>query len=403
MPRSQLETPVDQLAGEDLDAVFDDELGVSVAEIHDTIERLSAERARRIAEADRRELHRSFGHPSTASWLAERCRLSWRHARGMVAMAGALSEIPLTAASYSGGEIDSVRVRHLVAAHNAHPDTYARDEALLLDVASTLTPHELRRAIEYWRQNLDHAAALGDTHRMHSLRRLHVSLTFAGMARIDGNADPESATIIDAALRSITEPWAKAGNERSPAQRRLDAFVDICRAHLDHGDTPVIGGERPHISVIVDWRTLAGTVGTVGELDDGTVLHPETIRRLACDAVVTRIVTGPDSQPLDVGRATRAIPRALVARDRGCTWKGCDRPASWCDAHHIIHWADGGVTAIYNLILLCRYHHRWVHELAVRAPPRPRPPLAHPVTRTAAPSTSPSLSRINARFASPSG
>ena len=137
---AELDTPADQLAGEDLDAVFDDDLEASVVVIHDTIERLSAERARRIAEVDRRELHRTLGHPSTASWLAERCRLSWRQARGMVATGTTLSEIPLTAAAYSGGEIDSVRVRYLVAAHNAHPDTYARDEALLLDVACTLTP-----------------------------------------------------------------------------------------------------------------------------------------------------------------------------------------------------------------------------------------------------------------------
>lgn len=368
-----LEPSVSQLAGEDLDAIFDDDLEASVVEIHRTIERLSAERARRIAEVDRRELHRTLRHPSTASWLADRCRLSWSQARGLVATANALSEIPLTAACYANGDIDSARVRYLVAAHDAHPEAYARDEEILLDVARTLTPLELRRAIEYWRQNLDYAAALDDANHVFSLRRLHVSPTFSGMARIDGDADPESPIIIDTALRSITEPWAKTGDERSPAQRRLDALVDICRAHLDHENTPVVGGARPHVSVIVDWQTLTNTTGAIGELDDGTVLHPETVRRLGCDAVVTRIVTGPDSRPLDVGRATRSIPsairRALVARDRGCRWKGCDRPARWCDAHHLIHWADGGVTAIYNLILLCRYHHRWVHEQLDRGPP----------------------------------
>ena len=370
---ANLATPVNELAEQDLNSIFDDDLEASVVEIHRTIERLSAERARRIAEVDRRELHRTLRHPSTASWLADRCRLSWRHARGLVATASALTEIPLTAAFYANGGIDAVRVRYLVAAHDAHPETYARDEELLLDVARTLTPRELRRAIEYWRQNLDYTAALDDANHAFSLRRLYVSPTFSGMARIDGDADPESATIIDTALRSITEPWAKTGDERSPAQRRLDALVDICRAHLDHEDTPVVGGERPHVSVIVDWQTLAATTGAIGELDDGTVLHPETVRRLACDAVVTRVVTGPDSRPLDVGRATRSIPsairRALVARDRGCRWKGCDRPTRWCDAHHVVHWADGGVTAIYNLILLCRYHHRWVHELLDRGPP----------------------------------
>jgi hypothetical protein len=370
---AERDTTVDQLAGEDLATVFDDDLEASVVEIHDTIERLCAERTRRIAEVHRRGLNRVLGHPSTASWLAERCRLSWRQARGMVATADTLSRIPLTAAAHASGEIDGVRVRALVAAHNSHPDAYVRDEGLLLDVARTLTPRELRRAIDYWRQNLDQSAARDDGNHTFSLRRLHLSPTFDGMARIDGDADPESATIIDAALRSITEPWAKNGDERSPAQQRLDALVDICREHLDHGNTPTIGGQRPHISVIVDWQTLVGANGAVGELEDGSVLHPETIRRLSCDAIVARIVTGPDSQPLDVGRATRSIPpairRALVARDRGCTWRGCERPARWCDAHHIIHWVDGGVTATSNLTLLCRYHHRWVHELADRSPP----------------------------------
>jgi hypothetical protein len=142
---AERDTTVDQLAGEDLATVFDDDLGASVVEIHDTIERLCAERARRISEVDLRGLHRALGYSSTASWLAERCRLSWRQARDTVATAGTLSRIPLTAAAHASGEIDGIRVRALVAAHNAHPDTYTRDEALLLDVARTLTTRELRR------------------------------------------------------------------------------------------------------------------------------------------------------------------------------------------------------------------------------------------------------------------
>jgi hypothetical protein len=109
----------------------------------------------------------------------------------------------------------------------------------------------------------------------------------------------------------------------------------------------------------------------------GAVLGPETARRLACDASLTRVVIDPDSQPLDVGRRTRLIPAAirtaLVVRDRGCTYPGCDRGPQWTDAHHVRHWSDGGTTSLDNLVLLCRQHHRTVHEghsAIPHAPPR---------------------------------
>jgi hypothetical protein len=89
-------------------------------------------------------------------------------------------------------------------------------------------------------------------------------------------------------------------------------------------------------------------------------------RRLACDAAVLRVVLAAGSQPLDVGRRTAVVPpairRAVIVRDRPCRFPGCDRPQSWCDAHHVVQWADGGPTSLANLLLLCRRHHRTVHE-----------------------------------------
>ncbi|RPI25506.1 MAG: HNH endonuclease, partial [Actinobacteria bacterium] len=203
-------------------------------------------------------------------------------------------------------------------------------------------------------------------------RRLHVSKTFAGLVRIEGDLDPEGGTVVTTALRSITNRQARDGDQRTPAQRRCDALVDVCRSYLDHAATPVSGGERPHLAVIVDLRAITGTGWGRCELDDGTVVPAETVRRIACDATVTRVVTDGPSQILDVGRATRTVPaairRALDIRDRGCTWAGCDRPARFCDAHHIWHWADGGPTNLDNLTLLCRPHHRMTHE-GRRAPP----------------------------------
>ena len=96
------------------------------------------------------------------------------------------------------------------------------------------------------------------------------------------------------------------------------------------------------------------------------MLGPEAARRIGCDATITRVVLDPHSQPLDVGRRTRLIPpalrTALAVRDRGCTFPGCDRPPPWTDAHHVRHWTNGGDTALHNLILLCRQHHRTIHN-----------------------------------------
>ena len=102
------------------------------------------------------------------------------------------------------------------------------------------------------------------------------------------------------------------------------------------------------------------------ELELAGPIAAAAARRLACDASVTRIVFGPRSEPLDVGRRTPVVPpairRAVVARDRHCRFPGCDRPHAWCDAHHIAHWAEGGATSVANLLLLCRRHHRLAHE-----------------------------------------
>lgn len=102
------------------------------------------------------------------------------------------------------------------------------------------------------------------------------------------------------------------------------------------------------------------------ELDTGEPICTQTARRLLCDCAIVRILTAGTSEPIDVGRKTRTIPaalrRALEFRDRHCQYPGCNRPASWTDAHHAIHWIDGGPTAIGNLVLLCRRHHILVHE-----------------------------------------
>ena len=127
-----------------------------------------------------------------------------------------------------------------------------------------------------------------------------------------------------------------------------------------------MAGERPHVTVTIPAEGLRGDARAGAELDDVGPVDVEVARRLAYDASITRVVLSGRSEPLDVGRKTPVIPpamrRAVIVLDRHCRFPGCDRPHAWCDAHHAVHWADGGATALTNLLLLCRRHHRMVHE-----------------------------------------
>ncbi|NUS00135.1 MAG: DUF222 domain-containing protein [Kribbellaceae bacterium] len=152
---------------------------------------------------------------------------------------------------------------------------------------------------------------------------------------------------------------------RSAGARRADALIELCERILHAGELPDNGGQKPHLTVTLPWEQLKAKVGA-GLLDTGDLLTPETVRRLACDAIIIPAVLGGDGQVLDVGRARRLIDgplrRALVLRDNGCAFPGCDRPPQWCDGHHVQAWADGGTTCLANSVLLCGFHHREIHH-----------------------------------------
>jgi hypothetical protein len=159
-------------------------------------------------------------------------------------------------------------------------------------------------------------------------------------------------------------------------------------AQLRCGDHRDVHGQRPHLTVTVSADTLRSDTRNAERLHPDSAahpaalhgvgpIHPETARRIACDAVRTMVTVAAPADaavwmpstsavPLSVGRATRTIPAhirtALHLRDQGCRFPGCDRPPAWTDGHHIIHWSDGGPTELENLVSLCRRHHRAVHE-----------------------------------------
>lgn len=365
---SELRSVVEELRSEALAELPDARVEEDFAELHRASELLEAERLRRLGEIERRRLYERDGHLSAASWLATKFKVAWGTAREQVRTARALMEMPQTRRALEAGEVSTSAVRVLVAARGADPAAFARCEGALVEAARIHCLNDLHRVAAYWRQAVEEEQALGGDDRLRARRRLHASVTFMGMVRLDGDLDPETGETLLAALGAVLDAESRTGrgdDDRTPPQRRADALGEVCRQWLDMGDRPTVGGERPHVTVTVDAGALGdGTRGS-GELDHTGPIDPEAARRLACDASIRRVVMAGPSEPLDVGRATPVVPpamrRAVMVRDRCCRFPGCDRPHTWCDAHHVVHWAQGGPTAVGNLVLLCRRHHRMVH------------------------------------------
>ena len=366
---SSLRSALEELQVEDLWAVDTEQLEADLVELERADRLLRAERLRRIAEVDRRGNFRRDGFLNVSSWMASRLHIGVQAATREVRSARALQEMPSTQAALSNGEVSGQAVGLLVRARETHPGDFSRDEETLLHAAKNLRVRDLYRAVEHWRQAIDGSGTAEDDELAFQKRFLHVSRTLNGTVRVDGSLDPETGESVISALSAVQDADLRTGPSRdirSYGQRRADALGEVCRQWLNTPDRPRVAGERPHMSVVVDVEALAGLEDGQSEYQGGSPMHRETARRIACDAAISRVMTSGRSEPLDVGRKTAVVSsvtrRALVIRDRHCTFPGCERPDDWCDSHHVKHWADGGATALSNLILLCRAHHRVLHQ-----------------------------------------
>ena len=173
---------------------------------------------------------------------------------------------------------------------------------------------------------------------------------------------------LQSAMDQAPRPDAPAGASEQPpswAARRADALGLLAESYLEHGPGALNGCDRQLVSIHVAAETLRHKEAGCCEIEDGPSIAAETARRLACDASVVAVIENEHGEPLNVGRRTRTISsplrRFLNARDRGCRFPGCSN-TRWVDAHHVHHWANGGETKPSNLVSLCRFHHRLVHE-----------------------------------------
>ena len=277
---------------------------------------------------------------------------------GIAATARALRDMPGTASAFRAGRIGTAAVM-VLSRSRAHLGCFADVEDVLVEVAATTDAAELRTITEVLiaqdrPDRADHEYAKQREKRGITLRE-----QANGLFRLDGYLDTIEGRRLRDALAVFTDRPV-AGDARTAAQRRADALGDIVAAGL--------AGTRPvgtsGLSVLVDVEHLDEAARAV--LDDGTPIGPAQFDRLTCTAICTLILgrrRGDTFVPLALGRTARRATRgqwaALIARDRGCI--RCGRAPRFCEAHHIVHWKNGGVTDVSNLVLLCSRCHADLH------------------------------------------
>ncbi len=247
-----------------------------------------------------------------------------------------------------------------------------------------LDPHDLRRAGRHLLHVLAPHEALADEEQALERRELFLVDAGDGTVALAGSLDPVGAETLRTALDAAAAPPRAAEDPDAlactPARRRADALIALAEHYLRTADLPAVREQRPRVTVTATLDALRHDVAAArqpagrdaarsggGRLTWGSPVTAATARALACDAEVIPAVLGTAGEVLDLGRSARtvnrAMRRALEIRDRGCVFPGCDRPNAWTDAHHGVHWADGGATSVANCALFCsRHHHGPLHH-----------------------------------------
>ncbi|MFE9919658.1 DUF222 domain-containing protein [Micromonospora sp. NPDC005553] len=345
---------------------------------HRLQQRLAAVQLAAVRELDGRGTAVAQGASSTTAWLRHRLRLDVSAARRLVGLAASVDVAPpgvreaLASAAVSVEQARVIADTAATVTASAGPEVAEKAVGVLVEWARQFDPTLLRRLgariLDHVAPDLADAAAAAalaaEAARAARDRHVTISTQTDGRLRLSGTLDAESAALLRAVIDPLSAP-TDPEDTRCAGQRRHDALADVCRLALRTGELPENGGDPAQIVVTTGYDGLTRQLGA-GALDVGLRLTPDTVRRLACDAAVLPAVLGGAGQVLDVGRQRRLITgplrRALVLRDGGCAFPGCDRPARWCAAHHIRHWADGGPTSLDNTVLLCGHHHRHVHQ-----------------------------------------
>src|SRR3989441_12085377 len=330
-----------------------EEIGYQLITLRKVIDQLELKFSRLAAEFVKTDFWEDQGSASPYDWVRFNCHMTSNAAGDRVAVGELVSNLAESSQAMDDGEIGFAHLA--VMARTADAVGKAFDETKLLPLAREYSPGKFHYKCLHYRHSVDAQAYAQEQEEQAQHNRIDLSTGEDGCLLLNGVLDPVGG----AAVRTALEPLARKSGEhddRLLPQRYGDALVELAS-----------GGRPANIQVTATIETLKGLAGAAaGEMEFSLPISSLAVQRMACECSVTRILLSQESLVMDVGRTTRIVSapleRALKARDCHCRWPGCERPASKCDGHHLLSWINGGPTDLDNLVLLCRRHHRMVHE-----------------------------------------
>jgi Domain of unknown function (DUF222)/HNH endonuclease len=339
-----------------------------------------------FAELATRNVAQEQGYSSLPDLLRDVLRITRTEAKRRIGHAEAILDVglvsggtveaplPHTGRALRAGQlgpehVDTITKSLLRLPNSVSPDQRAWAEGILVQAAADLDPRTLAKIGARLRAELDPDGILpSDQELAHPCNELRFTPKSNGRLAFRGELEPEASALFQSVLSPLAKPRpssAEGPDPRTGAERNGDALVEILHLAADTGELPSEAGEKPHLLVIASLDALRDELEKA-LLHGAGLLDAASARRLACDCKLIPAVLGAESEPLDIGRISYTVPiairRALILRDGGCAFPGCDRPHRWCHAHHILSWADGGPTDLANLVLLCGSHHRLIHH-----------------------------------------
>jgi len=321
---------------------------------------LNAQRSRLAGE------HLVAGSISAASWIARTCGMTISSAADRVCVGEQLESLPKVAEALGSGEISYQSASALCHLHERLGEQREGfDQEEMLGYARDYSVFELRKLCRVAWHVANPDGFFKEAEADFTRRYFHISQLSDGMYAVDGQLDPVSGAAFKTAVDVLAKPKGSE-DERTARQRRADAVGELALHAMEQGSLPRRHAVKPHLNLTMTLEGLKGELGVPpAELELSLPISTRTAERLACDCTISRVVLA-DSMVIDVGRATRAVSaptmRALRVRDKGCRFPGCDRQVNWSSPHHIVFWARGGPNKLPNLVLLCYFHHRLVHE-----------------------------------------
>jgi hypothetical protein len=352
-----------EVAARDFELEADDDF-VDPGRLAAVIDRLKGKLCR-VAYASQKRGDHILKAQSPVTFVSVNCQMSRTSAADHLCVGEQLAAMPRLGEALSSGQVGYQAASVICHLQKRLGDVDAHlDEEMWIGFARRFSIKDLGDMASRTWHAVDPEGFCQEVEDKYERRQLFIS-EMDGMYRLDGWLDPEAGAALQTAIQSLAKRLGQ-DDSRTPKQRRADALTELVHHAMDQGTLPRRNGVRPHITVITTIEGLKAELGAeASELESGMPISSKTVQRLACDGTLSRVLKA-DSMVVDVGRATRATSpaqsRALKARYRTCAGPGCDRPMNWTSTHHIEFWSHGGQNNLPEMLPLCYYHHRLVHE-----------------------------------------